>query len=369
MKIERASLLEMLKSGGNESLLKYLDFSEEEYEKVTVEGGEKLIAIMDTYEKLLYDEELKRFYFFKPIEGTKEGDEVLREKTYITELDKLLNSFDSTDVLLKDLLIDRRNIFPNNAVGATSKEMEGLYIIMNVAGIMGEPFKEEVAETIKGYDFKKWKGQIDDLFDDELNFEKLVQDAIRAGGMKVKMIVSACKYSLKEEKNNVISFRTSELATDQIIDLENTRNKIKQIRLTYDITFLNPEKRKGMEKWEILQKIFDQDAEIKLLMDDLKEKGLEEIFRVFKLTSSCMEPSAKKRLLSSARSQLRRDIQTVGRFEDGQVADTVFKKKYLKTLEGKLLSAWTRKFRTEQIHLFNSDQGGYKAPRVLKEEV
>lgn len=359
----------MLKLDGNEDLFKYLDFSEEEYEKVTVEGGEKLITIMNTYEKLLYDEKVKRFYFLKPVGGVRTDGKFLKDRTYITELDEFLNSFDYTDRLLKDLLIDRSNIFPNNSVGATSKEMEGLYIIMNIAGIMGEPFKEEVAGTIDGYDFTKWKGKMDDLLDEELNFERLVQDAIRAGGMKVKMIVSACKYSLKEEKNNIISFRTSELATDQMIDLENTQSKIKQIRLTYDISFLSLEKRKGMEKWEILKKISEQEAEVKVLMNDLKAKGLEEIFKVFKLTSACIEPSAKKKLLASAKSQLRKDVLTEGRLEKGQVTDTIFKKKYLKTLEGKLLSAWTRKFRTEQIALFNLDQGGYKAPKVLQEEV
>jgi hypothetical protein len=353
VKISKEISKELLKKIEELNLSEYYNFDEEEFSINSLKGLEELKKLLTVPQLLHYNEEKNAFCYRENDEG---------EWIPISEV-KGINNFDTSDVEISGRLLPIDGIFINSAIGDISKEMECFYITINIAGCFEGRFKKKFLKTLDAYDFDKWEGPKNALGEIQ-NFDQLYKDFQKVSTMKMRMLSSACSYKLKEKKSEPLSFQTRGLPQDVVSDLVATQNKIKSIRLRYEIGELSNENRKKMQKFQILAKINDMNIEIEKEIEKLQEKNLLELWKIFRINAEYIDEESSQRILDAAQEIVEEGvINNDGRFSEEEIKSVDYLKKFRSFCERKCKNAFVLKLKEEQIEAWNNDKISFKCIR------
>lgn len=342
----KQTIVSFLEVIGDKDLYKYYRLAETtDFDKIiSVEDAQEMI---ETPYEIMFDDEYKALVYIDK-NGTK-------KPLY----DPNENNFSLSDKWASQYLKTIEILFPGATAGSLSIEQENMYICACIAGVFKGPFKDQFMERFDSYNFKDWKGAVN-AFGEVENWEHLYNEWSSDASIGVRMLISACMYKLKTEKNDAFTFRTSGLPEEVVLKLESIRDEIKLIRIRAERDELSSDKMSKLTKLEQKVAISGVDSRIKDVLNKIENQPYKEIFKVFKLSSNHMPADIKRIFARAAEKQTLSDLKEGIIDERGK--DVVYLKEYMKALKKESFRAWMSRFREQQVKQYIEDPINYIAP-------
>lgn len=285
--------------------------------------------------EIKYNDELSEFtYKCKPEDSSQE------DQWEVIPVDYSVNFTDSNR-WVSDRLPNYNEIYTGTSLGDITEEQESLYISIVVSAVFGGDIAEEFRDRCSEYDFINYLE-----VDNPNSWTSFVEDFVEIGSFKIKMLISAIRYKLQNEKNDIFSYTNVGLPEDVVSNLDRIKNQVKRIRMNYEEGELSSEKRKNKTKLEIkvLNAKMESEIDEVLKADD----NYYQLWKLFKINSENVDATIKFKFKRAARKVYIEDLDNLVKDNKEVKNDPEFKNLYLNYCYKEMLRAYISKLRNDE---------------------
>lgn len=256
-------------------------------------------------------------------------------------------NFTESNRWVSSRLPDHTRVFNNYTLEAVSDEQESFYISLIIAGVFGESLKDEFFDILEEYDFENWLGK-----NGEGSWTNFVSEAVEIGSFNIKMLVSACRYKVQTEKNDIFSYVNSGLPQVTVLKLEQLKNDLKKIRMDFELTELSPTVKATRSRLEI--KVLNRQLEVQLNARLIQDPDVYQLWKLFKINSENVDATVKFSLKRAARKNYEECAKNSELFKVSGRDEASFREVYIEYAYRELLRAFIAKLRAEEIEKFKN---------------
>jgi hypothetical protein len=300
-----------------------------------------------------YNEELGHFEY-KAVDLSSDGSIEWKKIT----IDYSTN-FTESNKWVSQRLPDSNEYFLRGSATDLTDEQEAFYICAVVAGTYSNDVGEFFRDNLENYDLENWRPS-----ESGETWSEVLEEITEIGSFNIKMLVSACRYKIQTEKNDVFSYTNAGLPEAEVLKLDKLKNNIKRKRMEYDEGELSQESRSRKSKLEI--KILNQQLDDEIKKIKMSDPDLHELWCVFKINSENVEPNIKFKFKRIARLNFKEDLEAGDIISREELQKPNFREVYLDYAYKELLRAYISKLRQDELKKYKqaiADGTSYYAPK------